>query len=97
MARNLGSVEKPGEANRAKYEFMGHIDHELRTPLNVIIGFASLMLDEVPGPINEKQRQCLNDIMNSGRRLLELINDIYDRPEIKAGKRGHTTSTDEFL
>jgi signal transduction histidine kinase len=97
MARNLVSVEKLRKANKAKYEFMAGMSHELRTPLNVIIGFAALMLDEVPGPVNEKQRQCLNDIMNSGKRLLELISDIHDRPKINSHRSGHTTSTDDLL
>ena len=58
---------------------MAHISHDLRTPLNVIMGFSALMLDEVPGKINEEQRQCLNDILSNARRLLDLINDIPAR------------------
>jgi signal transduction histidine kinase len=59
-----------------KYELMAKMSHELRGSLNIIIGFAELMLDEVPGKINKKQRQSLNDILNSGKRLLALINDF---------------------
>jgi signal transduction histidine kinase len=66
------------KATPAKTESMSRIYHDLRTPLNVIIGFAELMLDEVPGQINKEQRQCLNDILNSARRLLNLINDTLD-------------------
>ena len=71
---------------RTKSEFMTGMSHELRTPLNVIIGFAELMLDEVPGKINEEQRQGLNDILNSGKRLLELANNILERYEIDLSK-----------
>ena len=52
------------------------MSHDFRTPLNIIIGFAELMLDEVPGKINEEQRRGLNDILNSARRLLELVNGM---------------------
>lgn len=52
------------------------LSHEFRTPLNIIIGFTELMLDEVPGKINEQQRLSLNDILNSARRLLELVNSM---------------------
>jgi two-component system sensor histidine kinase/response regulator len=67
-----------GKATRVKSEFLAHISHELRTPLNVIIGFAELLLDEVPGKINEEQRQNLNDILDNSKRLLKLIDDILD-------------------
>jgi len=78
--------EESRKATQAKSEFMAHMSHELRTPLNVIIGFAELMLDEVPGKINEEQRRSLNDIRNSGKRLLDLINDILDLPGIESGE-----------
>ncbi|MFC1966042.1 sensor histidine kinase, partial [Chloroflexota bacterium] len=59
---------------------------ELRTPLNVIIGFSELMVDEVPGQVNQEQKQCLNDILNSGQYLLSLINDILDLSKVESGK-----------
>jgi len=85
--RLVGSLQRSNqllfEANeelkretQAKYEFLAKISHEWRASLNIIIGFAELMLDEVPGKINEQQRQSLNDILNSGKRLLELINNL---------------------
>ena len=52
---------------------MQQISHEVRASLNVIIGFSELMLDEVPGKINPEQRRCLDDILNSSRRLLALF------------------------
>jgi signal transduction histidine kinase len=57
-------------------EFMAKLSHEFRTPLNIIIGFTELMLDEVPGKINEQQRLSLNDILNSAKRLLELVKSM---------------------
>lgn len=53
------------------------ISHDFRTPLNIIIGFAELLLDEVPGKINEEQRLSLDDILNSSQRLLNLVNEIF--------------------
>ncbi|MBM4433086.1 MAG: PAS domain S-box protein, partial [Chloroflexi bacterium] len=47
-------------ASRAKSDFLSHMSHELRTLLNAVIGFSELMLDGIPGEINEEQRGCLN-------------------------------------
>ena len=73
-------------ASRAKSEFLAHMSHELRTPLNVIIGFTELMLDGVTGRLKKEQRQCLNDVLNSGRHLLGLISDVLDLSKIESGK-----------
>ncbi len=74
------------EATEAKSVFLAHMSHELRTPLNAIIGFSDLLLDGIAGSINDKQRQCLQDILSSGRYLLNLINDVLDLSKIEAGK-----------
>ena len=73
-------VVSSGESNQAASTTTEAISHDLRTPLTVIIGFAELMLDEVPGQINEEQRQCLIDILNSATRLLNLTNQILGHP-----------------
>jgi PAS domain S-box-containing protein len=74
------------KASRAKSDFLARMSHELRTPLNVIMGFAELMLDQVPGEINKEQRQCLDDILTSSRDLLGLINEVLDLSKVEAGK-----------
>jgi len=73
-------------ANQAKDRFLASMSHELRTPLNGIIGFAEFLSDGKPGPINAKQTEYLGDILNSGRHLLHLINDMLDLVKVQAGK-----------
>ena len=84
MAQQFISADELKKAIRVKAELMDNISHDLRTPLNIIIGFSELMLGEVPGPINANQRQCLNDILSSSKRLLDLINNILDLSKIDA-------------
>ena len=78
--------EELKKATQAKSEFLAQMSHDLRTPLNVIIGFSELMRDEVPGKVNEEQRQCLDDILTSSKHLLDLINDVLDLSKIESGK-----------
>jgi len=73
-------------ANQAKDRFLASMSHELRTPLNGIIGFAEFLEDGKPGPVNEKQKEYLEDILKSGRHLLHLINDMLDLVKVQAGK-----------
>jgi PAS domain S-box-containing protein len=77
------SLEK---ANQLKSEFLANMSHELRTPLNGIIGFSEFLIDEKTGPVNIKQKEYLGDILNSGRHLLQLINDILDLAKVESGK-----------
>jgi signal transduction histidine kinase len=77
--------EELKKAIRIKSEFMAKMSHELCTPLNVIIGFTELLLDEVPGQINEEQRKCLNEILTGSKRMLNLINAVHEQPKIESG------------
>jgi len=62
------------------------MSHELRTPLNAILGLSESLLEQTPGPVNEKQHKYLGTINESGRHLLELINDILDLAKIESGQ-----------
>lgn len=72
------------QALRAKSEFMNNVTHELRTPLNSVIGFAELLKDEVPGPLNARQAQFATDILASGQRLLVLVEAILEMSRLDA-------------
>ncbi|MGH7537028.1 MAG: response regulator [Gemmatimonadales bacterium] len=73
-------------ANLAKSEFLAKMSHELRTPLNSIIGFSEMLHDQTYGPVNEKQRRYVENVLASGRQLLQLINDILDLSKVEAGR-----------
>jgi GAF domain-containing protein len=73
-------------ASRHKSEFLTNMSHELRTPLNAIIGFSEVLSEKMFGDINQKQAEYLSDILESGKHLLSLINDILDLSKIEAGR-----------
>jgi signal transduction histidine kinase len=80
------SRETTERANQAKSEFLANMSHELRTPLNAIIGFSQVLKEQYFGDLNEKQTEYVNDVLESGKHLLSLINDILDLSKIEAGK-----------
>ena len=73
-------------SSQAKSEFLASMSHELRTPLNAIIGFSQVLHEQYFGSLNEKQSEYVADIVDSGKHLLSLINDILDLSKIEAGK-----------
>jgi signal transduction histidine kinase/CheY-like chemotaxis protein len=87
MTAELGRLYHQLEAaNRHKSEFLASMSHELRTPLNAIIGFSEVLIERLFGDLNEKQEEYLRDILDSGRHLLSLINDILDLSKVEAGR-----------
>jgi PAS domain S-box-containing protein len=78
--------ESAERANRAKSDFLANMSHELRTPLNAIIGFSEVLKEQYFGPLVDKQQEYVDDILESGRHLLSLINDILDLSRVEAGK-----------
>jgi PAS domain S-box-containing protein len=73
-------------ASRTKSDFLARMSHELRTPLNSVIGFANILLKNKAGNLREQDTAYLNRILDNGKHLLLLINDILDLSKIEAGK-----------
>jgi signal transduction histidine kinase/ActR/RegA family two-component response regulator len=73
-------------ASQHKSDFLASMSHELRTPLNAIIGFSEVLLEQMFGELNERQDEYLHDILNSGKHLLELLNEILDLSKVEAGR-----------
>ncbi|WP_336809701.1 sensor histidine kinase [Bosea sp. MMO-172] len=74
-------------ASAQKSDVLAKISHEIRTPLNAIIGFAEVMAEERFGPIaNERYKEYLRDIHQSGGYVISLVNDLLDLAKIEAGK-----------
>lgn len=68
------------EASRARNEFLANMSHELRTPLNHIIGFAKIILGRHFGELNDVQREYLDDVLENGKLLLNIIDSLLDLP-----------------
>lgn len=87
LERQLVRAKEAAEsADRLKSAFLATMSHELRTPLNAIIGFTGILLQGLPGPLNEEQQKQMGMVQHSARRLLELITDVLDLSKIEAGR-----------
>lgn len=78
-------VDALGELDRIKADFVSSISHELRTPLVAMQETTNLLLDEVLGPLNERQRKLLVLNVDAGRRLSRMIGDLLDLSVVRAG------------
>lgn len=71
----------------SKNAFLANMSHELRTPLNAINGFSEILVEEMYGPLGDQRyKEYAQDILDSGKHLLDMITDILDMAKIDAGK-----------
>ncbi len=85
--------EEAESSSNIKTEFLSNMSHELRTPLNSINGFSEVLSDETYGPLNDKQKKYINNVLTSGKHLLLLINQILDMAKVESGKMRLTLTT----
>lgn len=83
---DVTDLKRAQSENMAKSEFLANMSHELRTPLNAIIGFSEVLQDKTFGDLTDKQEKYVSYVLNSGRHLLELINEILDLSKVESGK-----------
>lgn len=75
------------QASKTKSAFLANMSHELRTPLNAINGFSQILVKEMYGPLGDSRyHDYAQDILASGKHLLDMINDILDMAKVEAGK-----------
>ncbi|MEA5576682.1 ATP-binding protein [Anabaena sp. UHCC 0451] len=74
------------EASQLKSQFLATISHELRTPMNAIIGFSQILLRPKFGQLSHQQGDMVERILNNGKHLLMLLNEVLDFSKLEAGK-----------
>lgn len=74
------------ETSRLKSQLLANVSHDLRTPLTTIQGYAQLLTMGAHGPLNDKQSETINAIMDSAKYLTSLVNDLLDQAKLEDGK-----------
>jgi PAS domain S-box-containing protein len=83
LSRRQEDLER---AMTARSRFYASMSHELRTPINAVLGYSTLLLENIYGPLNEKQTEGIQRTQRAAKHLLELVNDVLDLSKIEAGK-----------
>jgi signal transduction histidine kinase len=90
LARTLADLQGKSRevalASANKSEFLANMAHEIRTPLTAVIGFSEVLLQEMFGELNAKQADYVRDILDAGRHLLAVMNDVLDLSKVEAGQ-----------
>jgi signal transduction histidine kinase len=81
------------QASALKSQFLANMSHEFRTPLNAMLGYTSMLLQGVAGPLDQPVTRQLHRIESNGRHLLTIINEILDISRIEAGRMPLQLST----
>ncbi|MFN3430019.1 MAG: sensor histidine kinase, partial [Candidatus Sericytochromatia bacterium] len=79
-------LEHLQQLDKLKDQFLSILSHELRTPINAIMGFGSVLDDEVAGSLTAQQHQYVQKMLKGADVLLALVNDLLDMSRIQAGK-----------
>jgi PAS domain S-box-containing protein len=88
-ALNEELADRQSELERAmaaRSRFYASMSHELRTPINAVLGYSTLLRENIYGPLNEKQAEGITRTHKAAKHLLELVNDVLDLSKIEAGK-----------
>jgi signal transduction histidine kinase len=80
------AIAELSSASEAKADFLANVSHELRTPMTAILGFSEMLVSGNDGPLNPRQHEDATTILVSGRRLLELIDDLIDISRIDSNR-----------
>ena len=86
VSERVQQQEQLERAMAARSRFYASMSHELRTPINAVLGYSTLLLENIYGPLNEKQAEGITRTQRAARHLLELVNDVLDLSKIEAGK-----------
>ena len=86
-AQAVANLAEAKSAHEAKSRFLAAVSHELRTPLNAILGFSDVLAGEYFGRLeNDRQREYVGLIRQSGAHLLSVVNTMLDMSKIEAGR-----------
>src|ERR1043166_3845767 len=82
---NRSMLVRMKEGDQMKKNFISHVSHELKAPLASMQETTHLMLEQIPGPLTEKQKRLLDLNLQSGKRLAQMIGNILDLSRLEAG------------